>query len=78
MKRAWYCRDLKGSLADYVYLYVGYNPPIMNDGIFWSEEDFNDSLNKLFGIVTFPELNKGECVEMELMCELKVKTEKCK
>lgn len=32
MKRAWYCRDLKGSLADYVYLYVGYNPPTMNDG----------------------------------------------
>lgn len=31
MKRAWYCRDLKGSLADYVYLYVGYNPPTMND-----------------------------------------------
>lgn len=48
-----------------------------DDGIFWSEEDFNDSLNKLFGIVTFPELNKGECVEMELICELKVKTEKC-
>lgn len=47
MKQAWYCRDLKGSLADYVYLYVGYNPPTMNDGkweesdddgIFWSEQ----------------------------------------
>lgn len=86
MKRVWYCRDLKGSLADYVYLYVGYDPPIMNDGkweesdddgIFWSEEDFNDSLNKLFGTIAFSELNKGECVEMELICELKVKTEKC-
>lgn len=41
------------------------------------EEDFNDSLNKLFGTIAFPELNKGECVEMELICELKVKTEKC-
>lgn len=30
-----------------------------DDGIFWSEEDFNDSLNKLFGTVAFPELNKG-------------------
>ena len=38
MKRAWYCRDLKGSLADYVYLYVGYNPPTMNDGK-WEESD---------------------------------------
>ena len=74
--------DLKGSLADYVYLYVGYNPPTMNDGkweesdddgIFWSEEDFNDSLNKLFGTVAFPELNKGECMEIELVCELKMK-----
>lgn len=62
MKRAWYCRDLKGSLADYVYLYVGYNPPTMND-----------SLNKLFGTVAFPELNKGECMEIELVCELKMK-----
>lgn len=80
MKRAWYCRDLKGSLADYVYLYVmndGKWEESDDDGIFWSEEDFNDSLNKLFGTVTFPELNKGECVEMELICELKVKTEKC-
>lgn len=42
-----------------------------------SQEDFNDSLNKLFGTIAFPELNKGECVEMELICELKVKTEKC-
>ena len=47
MKRAWYCRDLKGSLAD--------------------------SLNKLFGTVAFPELNKGECMEIELVCELKMK-----
>lgn len=43
MKRAWYCRDLKGSL------------------------------NKLFGTVAFPELNKGECMEIELVCELKMK-----
>ena len=63
-------------------IYVGYNPPTMNDGkweesdddgIFWSEEDFNDSLNKLFGTVAFPELNKGECMEIELVCELKMK-----
>lgn len=33
--------------------------------------------DKLFGTIAFPELNKGECVEMELICELKVKTEKC-
>lgn len=33
-----------------------------------------DRVKKLNGIVTFPELNKGECVEMELICELKVKT----
>ena len=38
-----------------------------------SEEDFNDSLNKLFGTVAFPELNKGECMEIELVCELKMK-----
>ena len=44
-----------------------------DDGIFWSEEDFNDSLNKLFGTVAFPELNKGECMEIELVCELKMK-----
>lgn len=41
------------------------------------EFEFNDSLNKLFGTIAFPELNKGECVEMELICELKIKTEKC-
>lgn len=46
---------------------------IPDDGIFWSEEDFNDSLNKLFGTVAFPELNKGECMEIELVCELKMK-----
>ena len=28
-------------------------------------------------IINNAELNKGECVEMELICELKVKTEKC-
>lgn len=44
----------------------------------WYCRDFNDSLNKLFGTIAFPELNKGECVEMELICKLKVKTEKCK
>ena len=37
------------------------------------EGDFNDSLNKLFGTVAFPELNKGECMEIELVCELKMK-----
>lgn len=83
MKRAWYCRDLKGAANEEVFLFVGEEPPIMDDdgewvdprkeGLFWSEEDFNDSLNKLFGTVAFPELNKGECMEIELVCELKMK-----
>lgn len=83
MKRAWCCRDLENEYTDEVYLFVGENPPAMSDdgewsdpeddGIFWSEKDFNTDFGSLFGDVKFPELNKGERIEMELTCELKVK-----
>ena len=83
MKRAWCCRDLEGEFTEKVYLFVGENPPAMSDdgewsdpeddGIFWSEEDFNTDFGSLFGDVKFPELNKGEYIEMELTCKLEVK-----
>lgn len=83
MKKAWCCRDLEGEFAEKVYIFIGDKPPVMNDdgewtgpderGVFWSEEDFNDDFDNLFGTVTFPELNKGEYIEMEFTCELKVK-----
>lgn len=57
------------------------NPPIFDGewtdpddcGIFWSEEDFNTDFGSLFGDIKFPELNKGEYIEMELTCKLEVK-----
>lgn len=70
MKRFWCCRDLEGAANEEVFLFVGEEPPIMDDdgewvdprkeGLFWSEEDFNFDFDKLLGTVKFPELNKGE------------------
>lgn len=83
MKRAWCFRDLEGEHTDKVYLFVGANPPAMGDdgewsdpegdGIFWTEENFNTDFGSLFGDVKFPELNKGEYIEMEFTCKLEVK-----
>lgn len=83
MKKAWCCRDLEGEFTGKVYIFIGDKPPVMNDdgewsdpeddGIFWSEEDFNTDFDSLFGDVKFPELNKGERIEMELTCKLEVK-----
>lgn len=57
------------------------NPPIW-DGESWNVDPKYDSWDQVNDLhskssFSFPELNKGECVEMELICELKVKTEKC-
>lgn len=67
MKRFWCCRDLEGAANEEVFLFVGEEPPIMDDdgewvdprkeGLFWSEEDFNFDFDKLLGTVKFPELN---------------------
>lgn len=66
-----------------VFLFVGEEPPIMDDdgewvdprkeGLFWSEEDFNFDFDKLLGTVKFPELNKGERIEMNLQFEFGIK-----
>ena len=83
MKRFWYCRDLEGAASEEVFLFVGEEPPIMDDdgewvdprkeGLFWSEEDFNFDFGKLLGTVKFPELNKGERIEMNLQFEFEIK-----
>lgn len=54
MKRFWCCRDLEGAANEEVFLFVGEEPPIMDDdgewvdprkeGLFWSEEDFSLNL----------------------------------
>lgn len=59
------------------------NPPIFDgeswnvdprkEGLFWSEEDFNFDFDKLLGTVKFPELNKGERIEMNLQFEFGIK-----
>ena len=64
MKRFWCCRDLEGAANEEVFLFVGEEPPIMDDdgewvdprkeGLFWSEEDFNFDFDKLLGTVKFP------------------------
>lgn len=43
------------------------------EGLFWSEEDFNFNFDKLLGTVKFPELNKGERIEMNLQFEFGIK-----
>lgn len=43
------------------------------EGLFWSEEDFNFDFDKLLGTVKFPELNKGERIEMSLQFEFGIK-----
>lgn len=43
------------------------------EGLFWSEEDFNFDFDKLLGTVKFPELNKGERIEMNLQYEFGIK-----
>lgn len=60
MKRFWCCRDLEGAANEEVFL-------------FWSEEDFNFDFDKLLGTVKFPELNKGERIEMNLQFEFGIK-----
>ena len=82
MKRFWCCRDLEGAANEEVFLFVGEEPPIMDDdgewvdprkeGLFWSEEDFNFDFDKLLGTVKFPELNKGEQIEMNLSLNLEL------
>lgn len=83
MKRFWCCRDLEGCADDRVFIFVGEEPPTMGDdgewsapgedGQFWSEEDFNYDFDKLLGTVKFPELNKGERIEMNLQFEFGIK-----
>lgn len=72
MKRFWCCRDLEGAANEEVFLFVG-EPIIDDDGLFWSEEDFNFDFDKLLGTVKFPELNKGERIEMNLQFEFGIK-----
>lgn len=43
------------------------------EGLFWSEEDFNFDFDKFLGTVKFPELNKGERIEMNLQFEFGIK-----
>lgn len=43
------------------------------EGLFWLEEDFNFDFDKLLGTVKFPELNKGERIEMNLQFEFGIK-----
>lgn len=38
-----------------------------------NEEDFNFDFDKLLGTVKFPELNKGERIEMNLQFEFEIK-----
>lgn len=59
MKRFWCCRDLEGAANEEVFLFVG--------------EDFNFDFDKLLGTVKFPELNKGERIEMNLQFEFGIK-----
>lgn len=83
MKRFWCCRDLEGVANEEVFLFVGEEPPFMNDdgewtdpgedGWFWSEADFNYDFDQLLGTVKFPELNKGERIEMNLQFEFGIK-----
>lgn len=73
----------EGAANEEVFLFVGEEPPIMDDdgewvdprkeGLFWSEEDFNFDFDKLLGTVKFPELNKGERIEMNLQFEFGIK-----
>lgn len=58
MKRFWCCRDLEGAANEEVFLFVG---------------DFNFDFDKLLGTVKFPELNKGERIEMNLQFEFGIK-----
>lgn len=88
MKRFWCCRDLEGAANEEVFLFVGEEPPIMDDdgewvdprkeGLFWSEEDFNFDfdLRATYGVgfvESLPDIANGEMTEIRI----KYTAEKC-
>ena len=83
MKRFWCCRDLEGAANEEVFLFVGEEPPIMDDDGEWVDPRKRRSVlvgrrlqfdfDKLLGTVKFPELNKGERIEMNLQFEFGIK-----
>ena len=84
MKRFWCCRDLEGAANEEVFLFVGEEPPIMDDdgewvdprkeGLFWSEEDFNLRATYGVGFVeSLPDIANGEMTEIRI----KYTAEKC-
>lgn len=84
MKRFWCCRDLEGAANEEVFLFVGEEPPIMDDdgewvdprkeGLFWSEGEFD--LRAAYGVgfvESLPDIANGEMTEIRI----KYTAEKC-
>lgn len=66
MKRFWCCRDLEGATNEEVFLFVGEEPPIMDDDGEWVDYGvgFVESL---------PDIANGEMTEIRI----KYTAEKC-
>lgn len=84
MKRFWCCRDLEGAANEEVFLFVGEEPPIMDDDE-WntSDEETDDStwigefdLRATYGVgfvESLPDIANGEMTEIRI----KYTAEKC-
>lgn len=84
MKRFWYCIDLEGAANEEVFLFVGEEPPIMDDDE-WntSDEETDDStwigefdLRATYGVgfvESLPDIANGEMTEIRI----KYTAEKC-
>jgi hypothetical protein len=85
MKRFWCCRDLEGAANEEVFLFVGEEPPIMDDDDEWntSDEETDDStwigefdLRATYGVgfvESLPDIANGEMTEIRI----KYTAEKC-
>lgn len=77
MKRFWCCRDLEGAAKEEVFLFVGEEPPIMDDDVWnssdeetedykWIEEmDIEDVYGTDF-MESLPDIDDGEMVEIRI------------
>lgn len=85
MKRFWCCRDLEGAANEEVFLFVGEEPPIMDDDGEWntSDEETDDStwigefdLRATYGVgfvESLPDIANGGMTEIRI----KYTAEKC-
>lgn len=53
MKRFWCCRDLEGAANEEVFLFVGEEPPIMDDDGEWVDPSFGRKKTSILTSINF-------------------------